>query len=311
MPHFGSKERVRRVAERRYGRITAAQLAQLGVPGSTIQDWTRTGYLIRVLPRVYAVGHTAPSREAELWAAILYAGPEAMLSHGTAAHWRGLIDYAPRLVEVTTARRIRSTGYVKVYGRRQYTRGEHKRLPVTDIPQTLVDLAATSGLKVVRRALAKLDFRHELDLHTLETICKRGRPGSKRLRQALQIHQPELAATNGTFEDRFLEFCEHWKIPVPVFNVPLHGILVDAYWPDTNLVVELDGNDNHRTKAQLHKDMTGDLILRRHGIAVRRYGWRQLRIQGREIRDEILAELSRPAPGATAHSRRGRPPETS
>ena len=154
-----------------------------------------------------------------------------MLSHGTAAHWRGLIDYAPRLVEVTTARRIKSTGHVKVYSRREYKRHKHTRLPVTDIPQTLVDLAATSNLKVVRRALAKLDFRHELDLHALETICMRGRPGSRRLRQALKIHQPELAATNGTLEDRFLEFCEHWKIPVPNFNVPLHGILVDAIGP--------------------------------------------------------------------------------
>jgi very-short-patch-repair endonuclease len=288
-----SKERVRRAAERQHGHITGGQLAYLGIAPSTIHTWKQNGYLVEVLPKVYAVGHVAASREADLWAAILYAGPGAMLSHGTAAHWRGVINFAPAGIEVSTPRKIKSTAGVRVYGRRGIARAEWKRLPVTPIPNTLVDLAATSDIKVVRRALAVLDFRHELDVDAVEAICKPGRPGSRRLRQALQIHQPELAATNGTFEERFLEFCEHWELPTPRFNVPLHGILVDAYWPATRLAVELDGNDNHRTRAQLHRDMTSDLILRRHGITIRRYGWRQLGIQGREIRDEILAGLNR------------------
>jgi hypothetical protein len=182
-----------------------------------------------VLPRVYAVGHVAPSREADLWAGILYAGPGAMLSHGTAAHWRGLIDYPPSTIEVATPRDINSTGGVKVYARRQYQRDSHARLLVAPIPETVVDLAATSSIKAVRRALAVLDYRHELDLDALQAICTHGRPGSARLRQALHIHQPELAATNGSFEERFLEWCEHWKIPVPNFNVRVHGILVDAH----------------------------------------------------------------------------------
>ena len=86
-------------------------------------------------------------------------------------------------------------------------------------------------------------------------------------------------------------WCERWKVPIPEFNRWIHGIQVDAHWPDTNLVVELDGSDNHRSKAQLHHDMANDLTLRRHGVTVHRYEWTQLRIQAREIRDEILAHL--------------------
>lgn len=285
------KKRFDRLVAVQHGRVTRAQLKHLGLTDREIDRRVERGELIQVLPRVYAVGHLAPSREADLWAAVLYAGPGAMLSHGTAAQWRGLIDYAPSVIEVSTPRKINSIGGVKVYGRRERTRDHHMGLPVTAIPETLVDLAATASLKAVQRALAVLDYRNELDVPALEAACEHGRAGSRRLKEALEIHQPALAHTNGAFEERFLEWCERWKIPVPEFNVRVHGVLVDAHWPGTNLVVELDGGGNHRSPAQLHRDMTRDLTLRSHGVTVHRYGWAQLGVQARQIRDEILAAL--------------------
>jgi len=44
----------------------------------------RGRYLHPELLRVYAVGHRAPSVEADVTAAVLYAGPGAMLSHAAA-----------------------------------------------------------------------------------------------------------------------------------------------------------------------------------------------------------------------------------
>jgi Protein of unknown function (DUF559) len=306
MRNSRDEEAFRRLVARQYGRISWAQLEQLDVRRSTIHRWERKGHLVRVLPRVYAVGHIAPSRAADLWAAVLYAGPGAMLSHGTAAQLRGLIDHAPRVIEVSTPRKIKSTGGVKVYGRRNHDRYFEKDLPVTSIPQTLVDLAATSNLKIVRRALAQLDYRRQLDLQdleALEAICSNGRPGSNLLRKALKIHQPELAHTNGPFEANFLEWCERWKVPVPSFNTRLHGVLVDAHWPGSKLVVELDGGGNHSSRAQLHRDKQNDLTLRRHGITVYRYDWHQLREQGPRIRDEILAGLGASADAAAGRGR--------
>ena len=203
----------------------------------------------------------------------------------------GLIDYQPRAIQVSTPRQINSIRGVRVHGRRDLDRDFHGRLPVTGIPQTLLDLAAASSLRVVRRALAQLDYRDQLDLQALNDVCNHGRQGSKRLHQGLQVHQPELARTNSLFEVEFLEFCERWKVPVPNFNVPLHGIKVDTYWPAAKLVVELDGYDNHRSRAQLHNDESNDLNLRSHGFTVRRYARTQLGVQGRQIRDEILAQL--------------------
>lgn len=45
------------------------------------------------------------------------------------------------------------------------------------------------------------------------------------------------------------------------------------------------------TPAQLRRDKRNDLAPRGHGVTVHRYEWHQLRIQGREIRDEIFKGL--------------------
>src|SRR4249920_1485278 len=110
--------RVRELAERQRGRVSWAQLVALGVDDSAISRWAASGYLHQELPRVYAVGHRAPSAEADLTAAVLYAGPGAMLSHATALWWRGLIDQRPRTIDVSTPRRCQSLSAVRVHGRR-------------------------------------------------------------------------------------------------------------------------------------------------------------------------------------------------
>jgi hypothetical protein len=169
----------------------------------------------------------------------------------------------------------------------------YERLPVTSLPQTVIDLAASADSRLVRRALANLDYRHQLDVEGLTAMCERGRPGSRLLREALAIHQPQLAHTNGPLEVDFLEWCERHHVPIPSFNTVVHGILVDAHWPGSNLVVELDGHDNHSSRAQLRRDKRNDLKLRQHGLTVLRYDWELIRRHPRPIRTEILALLQR------------------
>jgi hypothetical protein len=266
-------------------------MRHLGLRDSTIGVWIETGYLEKVLPRVYAIGHRAPNREADLWAAILYAGPGAALSHATAAHWRGLIDYPPRQIEVSTPRKIASHCGVQVYARRRTERTTHNALPITSIPRMLLDLAAIAEQRVLRRALAQLDYRRELDVEAISAICRSGRTGSRKLRLALTIHNPRLAHVNGPLEYGFMEFCERSKLPLPQVNVRVHGILVDAYWPQQKLVVELDGLANHSTPAQLRRDKANDLKLRGHGLTVIRYDWDLVHGAPRRLHDDLIAAL--------------------
>ena len=93
------------MSAQQFGRITRAPLGLLGVTDSTVRDWTRAGSLHPRLPGVHAVGHPGRTVATELFEAVLYAGPGAMLSHKTAAWWRGLIDHPSPLIHVSTPRR--------------------------------------------------------------------------------------------------------------------------------------------------------------------------------------------------------------
>ena len=262
----------------------------MGVSNGTVASWIKNGYLIRVLPKVYAVGHTAPSREADLWAAVLYAGPGAMLSHGSAGHHRTLIIYAPGMIHVSTPRvNIKSIpGVIHVHAGRELERATHLGIPTTTNPQTVLDLAASEDFKVVRRALAVLDYRKQLDLQALDAICGKGRRGATVLKRALERHRPELAYTNGELEEAFLYLCEEFNFPVPKFNVGLHGEKVDAYWAELHLVVEVDGLDNHRSPAQIRDDRRKDLKLRGLGFTVLRYDWDQVKLAPGDVHADLI-----------------------
>lgn len=288
------KEQLAYVAGRQHGRVSRAQLGALGLANGTVAGWIEAGYLRRVLPKVYAVGHDAPSHEADLVAAVLYAGPGAVLSHASAAHHRELIKYAPQAIHVSTPRsKMRSLpGVVKVHAERACVRGVHRGIPTTTTPQTLLDLAATADRKVLARALATLDYRKELDVEAIERACGKGRRGSKALRAALETHQPQIAYANGELEAQFFEHCVNWQLPLPQLNVRVHGQLVDAYWPEQRLVVELDGYANHSSRAQLHKDHQRDLKLRAAGIRVVRYDWRLMQAEPESVYADLVRQLS-------------------
>jgi predicted transcriptional regulator of viral defense system len=296
MTNFWQGERIEGLVCRQHGRISWAQLIALGASRATIHTWTKSGYLKRVLPRVYAVGHTAPSKEADLWAAVLYAGPGAELSHASGAHHRGLIIYPPDVIHVSTPRvKIKSIpGVIQVHaGRDNLERSTHEGIPATTVPQTLLDLAAEpSNYKLLRRALAVLDYRDELDVSAIERICGKGRAGSKALKEALAIHQPELAHANGELEEAFLYLCERFNIPVPRFNRWMYGFPVDAHWPDHNLVVEVDGLRNHSKPAQIRTDRRKELTLRAHGLQVVRYDWPLVTGAPEEVGTDLLRQLA-------------------
>ncbi|HEY6398272.1 MAG TPA: DUF559 domain-containing protein, partial [Solirubrobacteraceae bacterium] len=296
---FASQERMQNArllvaqrAGRQWGRVRRSQLEAIGLADAVITRWARNGYLHRVLPRVYAVGHDASSIEADLAAALLYAGPGAMLSHATAAWWWGLIDQPPKRIAVSTPRRCKSLRGIRVHGRRRLERVWHKGLPVTAVTLTLLDYAGTSPLRRLRRALAEAEYRDLLKPAEVEAILARGRSGSAKLRHALAIHQPRLAHTRSPLEELFVELCEGNGLTMPSFNVFVEGHLVDALWSAKRLIVELDGHRAHSTPARMEHDRARDLALRRSGYRVNRYSWRQVTEQGDLVLADLRAALS-------------------
>lgn len=288
-----AKVRVERVASRQSGRISWAQLVALDVESWMVSRWVDESYLHPQYPRVYAVGHRAPSVEAQLTAAVLYAGPGAMLSHAISIWWLGLSDRRPGVVEVSTPRRCLSLPGVRVHERRTCRRIWHKNLPVTTVEQSLLDYAATAPFDRLRHALAVADYLKLLDLAALNATLGRGRAGSANLRVALKRHEPKLARTRSPLERLLIPLCEASGIPVPDFNVTVAGVLVDAVWRAERLVVELDGRDNHSSWSQIQEDRRKELRLRAARFDVVRYVWPQLEETPELVAADLLARLAR------------------
>jgi very-short-patch-repair endonuclease len=87
--------------ETQHGIISRQQLLDAGVTERSIERALLSGRLVRIRRATYATFTGMPPRTAELWAAVLRAGPEAVLSHQTAAELHGLIDSPSKQIHVT------------------------------------------------------------------------------------------------------------------------------------------------------------------------------------------------------------------
>jgi very-short-patch-repair endonuclease len=271
-----AKVRVARRAGQQFGRVSTAQLVRLGVGKATVGRWVADGYLQPRLPGVYAVGHTAPSIEADLSEALLYAGRGAMLSHRTAMWWLGILTPQPKVVDVSVPGRRRPRPSLRVHGERRLIRTFHNGLPTTTAAQALLDYAATARLNDLRYALAEAEYRELLRLDEIATLLGRGKRGSAKLRKAIERHQPRLAHTRSHYERQLLYICESADLAIPEINARIGWMTADAVWWEQRLIVEIDGYGGHRTPAQLARDRRRELHARRHGFMTIRYYGEQL-----------------------------------
>lgn len=292
-PAQSARVRVSALATRQRGLVARRQLTKLGVGSGLVADWLRSSYLHRRLPGVYAVGHTAPSVEAELACALLYAGPGAMLSHATGAWWLELIPRPPATIHVSTPRRCVSRPGVTVHERCRMKRHRHRGLPVAPVAETLLQLAAVESERSVRRALAEAEYRGWLDLAGLSMVCGRGRAGSAALRRAAARHMPQLALTRSELERMLLELCESRGLPLPEMNARVAGYTVDALWRAERVIVETDGRDGHQSWERIQHDRERDLAFRGAGFVVLRYVRRQLAHQAAAVAADLEAALAR------------------
>lgn len=280
----------------------------MGIPNPTILYWVATSFLFPALPGVYAVGHPGRSAEADLLAAVLYAGPDAGLNGLTAALWRGFVKWRTAdAIEVATPRRCRSlpadhprntlNRAVDVRSHQTFRRWMYKGIPTVPPAQIVLDLAAGGDLQLVRFALANMDFMRILNERALLDLCGRGLRGSALLRAAIDRPQPLFARVRSPFEVDLIGVCETTGIrPPDDVNVKIANHPVDAVWWDEQVVVECDGEGNHGTWRQQRRDRSQDRALRTLHFLPIRYSRDDLRDP-----EAVRADL-----GAQLEARRGR-----
>jgi hypothetical protein len=134
--------------DQRAGVLTRSEALQAGMTRKQIQVQVASGRWQRLHLGVYAAFSGEPGRLPVLWAALLRAGPAAVLSHQTAAELNGFLAAPAPLIHVTVPSGCQVAAIPGV--RLHYSRrvGE-ARLPVrvpprTRIEETVLDLAASA-----------------------------------------------------------------------------------------------------------------------------------------------------------------------
>jgi very-short-patch-repair endonuclease len=296
--------RIAGLARRQYGLVERDQLAAMGVSRRAIAARLRSGRLHRVHAGVYAVGHQLLTREGRWMAAVLASGPNAVLSHWSAAALWMIRPNSRSIIDVTDPVKSRSWDGI---------RRHHKALPadevtvmegipVTTVPRTIFDLAATEPLDVVKAMLREAEFSQLHDRLSLWDLVERypGRRGIRKVRTALEALKDEpIDERKSRFEERFDPFLRRHRLPRGRFNqwilVGEKRFQVDCFWPDQRQIVELDGWEGHKTRTAFREDRARDRRLRVAGFGVTRLTWNQLEDEPEAVASDlrVLLEIDR------------------
>jgi len=312
---------VRDTADAQFGLITAAQLAEIGVHASTASRRSLGGMWTRVLPGVHLVDGGMPTRQQREMAALLYAGPDALLTGTSALRHHGVralglqevsddVAERPEPVHVLIPhqRRRLSTGYVRVERTHRFPAVVIRRrgVAMSSVPRSVGDAARRSRrpsdvaalvAEVVQRGLATVP---ELD----EELRVGARRGSGLFRDALMsVSGGARSAPEGDLA-RLLESA---GIPSVRYNAVLatesgrHVATSDAWLDDVGLAIEVDSVAHHTSPDDFARTLRRNARYAAAGVLVLGVLPADLRDRPSAVLHEVLA--ARAAAGARPRPR--------
>lgn len=283
------------LAAQQHGVVAHRQLSEMGVSHRAIEHRLAKGRLHRVRRGVYAVGRPQLTHRGCWMAAILSCGPDAVLSHGSAAALWGIGAERSRIeVSIGTLSRRRQPGVVAHRRNlKDADRTTRDRIPATSLVRTLLDLGTLLDAAKLERAVNEADKLGLVDPESLRAALgrHRGERGVARLRELLDRRTFRL--TDSELERRFLRVVDDAGLPAPLTRQHLNGFRVDFFWPDLGLVVETDGLRYHRTPAQQARDRVRDQAHLAAGLTPLRFTHAQVRFEARHVRDTLAAVARR------------------
>ena len=225
----------------------------LGISSSALSRQVSSGALERVLPQVFRSPFIPMTSRQRVLAAVLWAGPDAIASHASAAVVWALEVSAGNISELWTPtdRRCRSGSVIAHRGIVEpIDRRTRDGIPVTSAARTLIDLAPRLDEEALEAAVENvlhrgLTTRTMLE-RRLDALGGKGRAGSSALRAVL--------ANRGTAPLESRLEVKLWKIlrrveprPVRQFvtRVGAKKYRLDVAWPHLKVAVEADGYVAH------------------------------------------------------------------
>ncbi|MBA2426412.1 MAG: hypothetical protein H0V60_04920 [Actinobacteria bacterium] len=260
------ERRCNQLAARQYGLIARRQALALGMPGDAIDRRLTAHAWLRFHPGVYRMPGTPQSWEQALLALCLRGGRGTAACGRSAASLHQLPGFNKDVVEIATPRRLRSVPAGIILHRATVPDADQvaiKRIPVTGINRTLIDLAGVAAREALELALDSALYRRTTTVSRLrrrmDEIGCRGRPGTAMLRELLNARPPDVAIAESPLETRIIALLADNGLPSPVvqFDVYDHGAFlgrVDLAYPGAKVAIEVDGYAYHHGRAVWQHD---------------------------------------------------------
>lgn len=293
-------DRIGKLAEAQHGVVARRQLLELGMGLGAIEHRISVGRLRRVQRGVYAVGHRPETQLSRWMAAVLSAGPEAVLSHRSAGSLWGILPPMAISPEVTRPTRGESRSTLRIH--RSQLRPDEIRcvegIPVTSAPRVMLDIAELSTMSQLEKALNEMEVRGITDELSILDLLKRHprKRGNAKLRKLLADDEAVRGVTREELERRFAAQLTRTDLPRPRFNADLavDGRIfnVDCLWSAHGLVLELDSRTVHGTQRAFEQDREKDRMLQAAGWRVIRVTWRQLRDDAPAVVEDLRRVLA-------------------
>jgi hypothetical protein len=276
-------------------------LESLGLSERAIHQREATGRLHRIHQRVYSLTPGVMTERGKFMAAVLACGPDAVLSHRTAAYLWGLVDSWEAPIDVTAPnRRGRSPDGVAAHRSLQpIDKTTLYGIPCTTVARTILDFAGIEPEWSVRKAVAEAEVLQVLNKPQLRALLSRSRRrrGVARLRLILDEIHPQTKRTRSELERMFLTLCERGKVPEPEVNVWLSTpdgkrYQADFLWREQRRIIEADSRRFHDTDSAFVSDRKRQQQLELAGWRVARCTWEEVEREPRRLALTIHALLS-------------------
>lgn len=291
---------LREVARFQGGVVTRKQALAAGLSTGAIVCKLKYTRWRRIYRGVYATFTGPVSREALLWAAVLYAGKGAELSHETAAELHGLTDRPAIAIHVTVpaSRRVRPASGLVIHlsARARNVWFPRGVLPHTFVEDTVLDLVHdTDNFDDVCGWVTQAFGRRLTDEGPLlATMSQR-----KKLRWRAELEGLVRAAAGGAHSvlefryDRDVERAHGLppaKRQVPFTQPDGRRGFRDRYYEQYGLGVELDGKEWHPEERR-SLDVGRDNLVTVTGGSTLRYGWDDVTRKACEAAAQVAESL--------------------
>ena len=297
------EERVSRFARDHHGLVDRVTTIGLGSSRHLLRHRLDAGRWSEIHPGVYYLNVTPVTWRTAILAAAMAAGPDAAVSHRTAALLHGMEGIYGRPIDITVPYREspEPAGVITHRTRRPLDVVAVDCIPVTSVGRTILDLAAMVGDRVLERIIAsairkKLTTADELDA-IIALRGGRGVAGTRRLRRVLRVVAEDRSGSIAEVD--LGQLIREAPVPLPIQQLRIHlpngdNAYPDFAWPDRMRIVEVDGLEAHATPDQLAHDLQRQNQLMELGWELRRFSARTVRRDPQNVIEEVTRFVMAP-----------------